>query len=99
LGSESKPEVFPRKQLNPEEKQFSAGKVLICPSAFWITKDCRAGKYDIDWLIKETKNRDIAVLLNPYNWSTNPQIRKDYEKIIDKIDTLKTVREISEEIT
>lgn len=84
---------------NPKEKQFFAGNVLIYPSAFWMSKDRRADKYDVDWLVKETKNRDIVVLLHPYNWATSPQIRKDYEKIMDKIDTFKTVREISEEIT
>ena len=71
---------------NPEEKPFFVNGVLVYPSAFWIQKKYRADKYTIDWLAEESKHRDIVVLLHPQSWATNRQVRKDYEKIMDKID-------------
>jgi len=76
---------------NPEEKPFYIGNVLVYLSAFWIHSNYRAQKYTIDWLAEESKDRDIIVLLHPYNWLTNNQIREDYEKMMDKIDTFKII--------
>lgn len=82
-------EYFLGNSENPEEKPYFAGNVLVYPSAFWIHKNYRADKHTINWLAEESKNRDIIVLLHPYNWATNKQVRKDYEKIITKVSTFK----------
>ena len=81
---------------NPEERPFFVGDVLVYPSAFWINKNYRADKYDLEWLAEESEKRDIIVLLHPYNWATNEQVRNDYEEILSRVDRFVTLRSIAE---
>lgn len=76
---------------NPEEKPYKVNDVLVYPSAFWLNEAYRAKRYDINWLAKESNKRDIIVLFHPYEWATNPQVRKDYERMMDKINNFKTL--------
>jgi len=76
---------------NPEQKPYRINNVLVYPSAFWLNEAYRAKKYNIDWLAEESGKRDIVVLFHPYRWTTSPQVRKDYEKMMEKINNFKTL--------
>jgi hypothetical protein len=76
---------------NPDEMPFYIGTVKVYPSVFWINRYYRDQKYSIEWLAEESTDRDIIVLIHPYYWLTKNQVRKEYEKMIDKIDNFKLI--------
>jgi hypothetical protein len=90
-AQKAKQQYFLGNGENPEEKGFYVDNVLVYPSAFWINRNYRSQKYTIDWLAEAAKDKTVIVLLHPYNWFINKQIKADYDCLIEKIDNFTTI--------
>ena len=75
---------------DPREKPKIINGILYFPSAFWINRRKRASEFTVEWLVEEASSRDIVVLFHPREWATDPQVRRDYEKIVSLGDKFKT---------
>jgi hypothetical protein len=54
--------------------------------AFWMHESYRnTDKYTIDWLIENIKNKNIIILIHPFNYIIHEQVNKDFKKIIKRI--------------
>jgi len=61
----------------------TVGEIMVFPSAFWINPAYRDVKrFTAEWLINESKKRDIVVLIHPSEWNRNAEIRNVYEQIV-----------------
>lgn len=53
---------------------------------FWINPEYRnLEKYDINWILENSKKHDIVLLIHPSNWISNKKISQDFKKIIDNL--------------
>ena len=80
---------------DPRMEKTVVNGIIYYPSAFWINKKRRKPQFTIEWLIEESSRKDIVVLLHPYEWATQYQIYRDYEKIVNLGDKFKTFTEVS----
>jgi len=67
---------------NPEKDYKKERTIIYFPGAFWLNELYRKEKYNIDWLIKVQRRRDIVVLLHPSEWLSNKQVTLDFKKLI-----------------
>lgn len=80
-------EYFSGNRENPLEKPYRTGNVIFFPSAFWLQKSRREERFNIAWLATTSEQRDIVVLLHPFRWGTDRQVREDYELVVSKINS------------
>ena len=73
----------------PDVNKVIRGNTVFYPDAYWLKEGYRSEEYDIDWLVDYSANNDVVVLTHPYNWVHFPQVRKEYEKLVSKIDDFK----------
>jgi len=71
---------------NPDVAPTLKNGVTIFAGAYWLRSMYRSKEYNVDWLVNYSDNNDVVVLMHPYNWVKYPQVRKEYEAIIDRID-------------
>jgi len=73
---------FSGNRENPELKAREDKGVMFYPAAFWVREGYREKKFDVAWLEKNSKKRDIVVLVHPVNWCRYSQVKSDFEKIL-----------------
>ena len=80
---------------NPEDKMKVVDGIVFFPSAFWINRNYRADKFTVDWLVEESNNRDIVVLIHPSELVTGTELlRREYERILDRVNKFITIDEV-----
>ena len=78
---------FSGNRENPELKTRKEKDMMFYPAAFWVREGYREKKFGVAWLEKNSRKKDIVVLVHPVNWCRHPQVRKDFEKILSaKLD-------------
>jgi len=80
---------------NPAEQWSMVDGILYSPSAFWLNRNYRADKFTVDWLIDESNNRDIVVLIHPEDVTAGTSlIQQEYERVLGGVEKFKTIDEI-----
>lgn len=74
---------------NPCEQMKFVNGIRFYPSAFWVNQEHRAKRFTVNWLADECQNRDIVVIIHPFMWAVNRQVRGDWEKIVNNVDNFK----------
>jgi len=70
---------------NPTEPWSIVDNILYFPSAFWLNRNYREDKFTIDWLIDESTNRDVVVLIHPEDINAGTSlVQREYEIILEK---------------
>jgi len=75
---------FAGNSQDPRLPSQEIGKVTFYPSAFWLERDRRPRGVDVAWLLGESEQRDIVVLVHPENWLLSKSERDDLELILSK---------------
>ena len=79
---------------DPTEKFSIADNILYFPSAFWLNRNYRENKFTTDWLIDESANRDVVLLMHPEDITAGTSIIKlEYEKILSGVERFETIDE------
>ena len=64
------------------------GELLYYPSAFWLEPYWRDTKrFPIEWLLSEAAERDVVMLLHPDNVTASPEIMREFQMAIEKLET------------
>ena len=71
---------------DPKEQEQEIEGIRFFPSAFWIDHSLRKHKEDVEWLVKESKKRDLVVLIHPFWFVHEESTRKDLEYVIKNSD-------------
>ena len=72
---------------NPIEQGSIIDGILYFPSAFWLNRNYREDKFTVDWLINESSDRDIVMLIHPEDITVGTALmRREYEMILEKAD-------------
>ena len=80
---------------NPEEIERVVEDILFFPSAFWLNRNYREDRFTVDWLIDESVNRNIVVLMHPVDVIRGTKLMiREYEKILDGVEIIKPIGEI-----
>lgn len=70
----------------PPEK--AASGVVAFPAAFWLEPAWRDTKqFTIDWLVAESRARDIVLLLHPENVLASAALTADFQRLISSLET------------
>ena len=85
--------------LGNREKPMECGhiinNILYFPSAFWLNRNYREDKFTVEWLIDESNNRDVVVLIHPEDITEGTLImQREYERILGGVEKFKTIDEI-----
>jgi len=64
-GNQLKLKEFYGNGENPSVYEIKENGLKIFSNAFWIDKKYRSEKYNLNWLLKESKKRDIVLLIHP----------------------------------
>jgi len=82
---------------NPNENEQLLDGILYFPSAFWLNRNYREDVFTVDWLIEESKNRNIVVLMHPEDVIVGTALMaREYEKILDNVE-FRTIEDVSED--
>jgi hypothetical protein len=64
------------------------GELLCFPSAFWLEPHWRdTGKFPIEWLLRESRERDVVMLLHAENVTSSPAIMREFVTAIETLET------------
>lgn len=75
---------------NPNEQPKSFGQLTCYPSAFWLEPQWRdVEKYDEEWLIENSKYKDIVLLFHPDNIIFNKKLFDSFNYILDNVKVKK----------
>ena len=69
---------------DPSEMPKRVGGLAYFPSAFWMKPGERQNTNR--WLLKESKKRDIVVLIHPIEWRESATLKAEIENIVRKGD-------------
>jgi hypothetical protein len=83
-GSKVGMKIFYGNLENPEfTSTITTNNILFFPSAYWLEPHWRDTKsFNSDWLIKESKKRDIVLLIHVENVFNNPVLFGELEVIL-----------------
>jgi len=72
---------------NSEEREKIIDGILFFPSAFWLNRNYRDDRFTVDWLVDESVNRNIVVLIHPEDVVAGTELmRLEYERILEKVE-------------
>jgi len=58
------------------------------PAAFWLEPYWRnTERFTVDWLLARARESDIVLLLHPENVLCNPCLLRDFQRILDQLDS------------
>jgi hypothetical protein len=64
---------------------------MFYPAAFWLEHHWRDTKsFDINWLIRESKLRDLVLLIHVENIINNNQLYNELEYILENAELMTT---------
>jgi hypothetical protein len=73
---------------DPTLPPASADGVRVYPSAFWLEPHWRNTRaFPLEWLLTEAKRRDVVMLVHPENVLASAEIKRDFERVIDAVET------------
>ena len=73
---------------DPGLRPVQDGELLYYPSAFWLEPYWRDTKrFPIEWLLREAAARDVVMLLHPDNVTSSPEIMREFQMAIEKLET------------
>lgn len=86
-GLQSGMKIFFGNLENPEISSSFINNILYFPAAFWLEHNWRnTVSYDINWLIQESKIRDIVLLIHVENILGNKNFFDEFNKIIQNTE-------------
>lgn len=87
-GEKAGMEFFFGNSEDPTCEDFFEDNLHVFPSAFWLEPYYRrTDKFNIEWLQKEIKKRDVVLLFHPDNITVDPSLLNELSFILKKIPT------------
>ena len=78
LGNLEDPTLPPRNE----------GSLLVYPSAFWLEPPWRdTQRFPVDWLARESLERDIVLLIHPENVLAEPELTRQLSELLAQVPT------------